>query len=341
MPNISSKNYEEFKVQSRDISVVIQGPLYNDATARLCITSIRKHLPEAEIILSTWDHTDLEADKIIISNEPPAFMNINGTQNNILKQIISTQNGINAANRSYVLKFRADHQLTNDNITMMRNYHVDLPSNKRFFTQPITITNFFARNPAYFPLLFHISDVIQFGKKEDLLDLWSISLPNENDLILKKNPLLPFLGNFIGFYSFSQVPEQTLLLGWLKKHGFNIHLPYLYYTNYILFKLSEDIISTYFHLINQERSGILFPERFYQDNPINHSVYTEDDIAYIQNVIHKKIYFFRYLKLLLNKYIMCWFKKIYLRIAISLLLYSISPSYFIKLRSWIKSRRKK
>ena len=44
----------EEKITSRDISVVVQGPIHKGRTKK-CLQSIRKNLPEAEIILSTWD----------------------------------------------------------------------------------------------------------------------------------------------------------------------------------------------------------------------------------------------------------------------------------------------
>lgn len=49
-------------VDSRKISVVIQGPLYRNLSPQrnifACIASVRTHLPHAEVIVSTWCHED-------------------------------------------------------------------------------------------------------------------------------------------------------------------------------------------------------------------------------------------------------------------------------------------
>ena len=46
--NISRSNFK------KNISVVVQGPILPFQTA-ICLKSIRKFLPKAEIILSTWE----------------------------------------------------------------------------------------------------------------------------------------------------------------------------------------------------------------------------------------------------------------------------------------------
>ena len=45
-------------IDSKDISVIVQGPINKKETPK-CLKSIRKFLPEAEIILSTWQGTDI------------------------------------------------------------------------------------------------------------------------------------------------------------------------------------------------------------------------------------------------------------------------------------------
>lgn len=41
-------------MKSNDITVVVQGAIDRKLTPK-CLKSIRKHLPDAEIILSTWE----------------------------------------------------------------------------------------------------------------------------------------------------------------------------------------------------------------------------------------------------------------------------------------------
>lgn len=46
-------------IDTKDISVVVQGAIDKGYTP-LCLKSIRKYLSESEIILSTWEESDVE-----------------------------------------------------------------------------------------------------------------------------------------------------------------------------------------------------------------------------------------------------------------------------------------
>ncbi|MFH7346761.1 WavE lipopolysaccharide synthesis family protein, partial [Pseudomonas syringae group genomosp. 7] len=79
------------------------------------ITSIRAHLPHAEFIVSTWRHEDIsavEAVQLILSDDPGTFVDYAGNKININRMLRSTLCGIQIASRPYVLKMRADHNLT-------------------------------------------------------------------------------------------------------------------------------------------------------------------------------------------------------------------------------------
>ena len=47
------------KIDFKDISIIVQGAIDIAETPK-CLASIRKHLPEAEIILSTWNNEPVE-----------------------------------------------------------------------------------------------------------------------------------------------------------------------------------------------------------------------------------------------------------------------------------------
>lgn len=326
------------KIDSTEISVVIQGPLYRDHNggdlAVACITSIRKFLPKAEIIISTWHHqntNDLDVEKIIFSDEPQGFADTNGLTNNILKQMVSTKNGILAATRKYVLKFRADHTLLNNNIAVIR----ENPDNvEKLFQQPITLTNFFIRNPAQVPMLFHLSDLVQFGLREDMLDLWSIPLPSRKDVYFDRTPKFRMLGHFVGHTAQSQVPEQTLMLSWLKKRGIDIHLPHTCYTSYRLFRLWEQLLTDNFHMMNWNNAGILFPKRFHRIFYRKNANYSEKDLMQAKLALNSRFYFLRYIKVIINKYITCWTNVSYLRSLLSILVFSVSPTF----GQWLKRK---
>lgn len=336
----------EQKISSAEITVVIQGPLYRDHNqsdlAVRCIASLRKHLPDANILISTWPHQDtsgLDADMIVYSDEPPSLVDSNGNINNILRQMVSTRRGIEASNRPYVMKFRADLSLTNSDFTVIRDYPVEIRPEDRLFMQPMTVTNLFVRNPLRVPMLFHISDLVQFGRREDMLDFWSVDLPEKKEICLEKIPRFRIVGHFVGHTSITQVPEQTLMLRWLKKHGYEVNLPQTCYTSYPLFKLWEQILLDHFHVMNWQRSGITYPPRFHAVFYTKNSNYTEEDLALARRSLTSRYYYFRYLKLALNKYVFCWFNTAYLRSVASVLIFSLSPALASRLRTYYRSRR--
>lgn len=61
-------------MDTKDISVIVQGAINKNETIK-CLQSIRHYLPGAEIILSTWEGsniTDLDYDNLILSKDPGA-----------------------------------------------------------------------------------------------------------------------------------------------------------------------------------------------------------------------------------------------------------------------------
>lgn len=46
-------------IDTKDISVVVQGPIDEELTI-LCLNSVRKYLPDSEIILSTWKNSNIK-----------------------------------------------------------------------------------------------------------------------------------------------------------------------------------------------------------------------------------------------------------------------------------------
>ena len=104
-------------ISSKDISIVIQGAINPTETPK-CISSIRHNLPEAEIILSTWEGSDtsnLDYDKLVLNQDPGATSITKKIKNNMNRQLLSTQNGLKIAEKKYVLKLRSDLILSNTN----------------------------------------------------------------------------------------------------------------------------------------------------------------------------------------------------------------------------------
>jgi hypothetical protein len=232
-------------IPSSEISVVIQGPLFRDHAdgdlALRCVRSVREHLPDAEIIVSTWESEDasgLDADRVIFSNDPGPTC-----YTNLARQIVSTGAGIAVADRPFVLKLRADLSLTGAAITEADEIE-DNPAIRRFSPgasrHRITTTNLFVRNPVLCGALFHPSDLVMFGPRSSLRNFW-----HEVPVGMHFNPD-------------DCAPEQWLMHRYMAlltlgapQTNFNpLHVGY-----------SERVLAANFHVVDWERSGVRLPAR--------------------------------------------------------------------------------
>ncbi|HCF9865406.1 TPA: WavE lipopolysaccharide synthesis [Pseudomonas aeruginosa] len=332
------------KVDSIEISVVIQGPLYRAmAPARgidACIASVRRHLPHAEIIVSTWADEELsgiDADVVITVADPGVLLDFNGNRHNTNRQLASTLTGIRAASRSHILKLRSDHILTGSNIAVMGSYDPRIPLTARLLRQPITVTTLFMRNPVKVPLLFHLSDLIQFGTREDMLGFWDQKLRLQEEVFAPspyKNPI----GNFVGYSAMRMTPEQCFMLGFIRKKGYDIYLQTPGDISRELVELSERLLSENFTVLDWETSQVDFPERFRKTGYSLKTIYKASDLAAAGSLspAARKA---RYRKIWLNKYIFNFGRVAWWIALASILLTAVSPDIAKSARATMRKLR--
>ncbi len=316
-------------VPSELISVVIQGPTIRvspdgDLTAQV-VASVRRYFPAAEIILSTWERaecSELDVDVIIKSQDPGYFLDIDGVSVNFARQVVSTRAGLSVASRPYALKLRTDHRLLGTSIAVTCEYSSGVPVSRRLLRSPITISNLLLRNPVRSSLLFCFSDLVQFGRLEDLRDLWSQDLLTKEQFCLQK--ISPFYFFDAGYTSLRQIPDQAITTNWLSRHGLNPNLSGITRINYHLLYLWEQTLVDNFIVLDWRRSDIDFPERFLFPMYLRMN-YTDDEIANIRTSIEGNFYFIRYLHLLLTKNILRWLTILHLTVVARSLLYLIAP----------------
>lgn len=166
-----------FMIKTEEISVVISGPVYgsvNDTEDKrwtfLACKSVRKMLPKAELILSTWEGTNCENidyDQLVLSKDPgPNIDNVN-------RQILSRREGIKRAARKYVLAFRSESYIANTNFLNYFGKYSLHGGQCRFLKERVVIP---AATPFRSGELFHMGDWYYFGLKEDLYELWDLPL---------------------------------------------------------------------------------------------------------------------------------------------------------------------
>ena len=204
---------EKDKIQSEEISVVVQGPIYGSScdkekyrlTAR-CLKSIRKYLPNSKIILSTWEGSDvdgLDLDVLVVNKDPGyssvGFFNKTDSSN---RQIISTLSGLKKVVTKYAIKVRSDMIFKGNRFIkyFFEFNRSNFDYNYKLLKQRVLVLS--TSNPnKTFPVPFHMCDWFYFGLTEDLIDIFSIPFLENNTLIR---------GQF--------TTEQYLWLSFISKH---------------------------------------------------------------------------------------------------------------------------
>lgn len=256
------------KMSSKDISVVVQGAINKELTPK-CLKSIRKYLPGAEIILSTWEGSavsGLDYDILLLNQDPGgykhdfAIYNKTRSMNNFNRQLVSTKNGVLKANRKYCLKLRSDIILENSNFLKYWDKFEIQNSEYKLFSHRVLCSSLFSREYSCqcgtgFPTLFHPSDFWFFGLTEDLKDYFcDCSIQNAAEAggwSFKYCNKLPY-PSMLWRYA----PEQQFCVNWVKKYYSNLQFEDWSDWNPQNIELSNNILYNNFIFLGFEQSGI-------------------------------------------------------------------------------------
>ena len=275
---IKDKQVVSMFIDSANISVVVQGAI--GANTEQCLQSVRKFLPSAEIILSTWvgtDTTDLDYDKLILNdNVEVQFYSTNPDEkvNNVNRQIVSTLSGLHVATRKYVLKIRTDFILKSAEFLEYFDLYNKSDSTYSVFKHKILSCTNFARNPRHnaYQYVFHPSDIAFFGLRTDLINLFDIPLMSKSDAMYHK----------IGGFRYNRyVPEQHIWVNCLRKNGHNIQFNRFETPSEKLIVDTEKYFVSSFIFLSWNQFGLVPPTRF--TNILNHTEYD-----YISCITHSE-----------------------------------------------------
>lgn len=175
-------------IDTRDISVVVQGAV-DEKNTSLCLKSVRKYLPGAEVILSTWEGASTEGldYDIVLYNKDPGGWRDGKTDipNNLNRQIVSSKNGIKAASKKYCIKIRSDIIFRSNHFLTYFNQFPKRNSEYQVFQERVVFCSYFFKRYlgeaqyTVHPTPFHISDWFAFGLKGDIFLLFDIPLAKE------------------------------------------------------------------------------------------------------------------------------------------------------------------
>lgn len=250
-------------INTKDISVIVQGAVDNQVTPK-ALKSIRTYLPDAEIILSTWEGTDvsgLDYDIVLLNKDPEAYIYYwkNKRQNNVNRQLVSVQQGLKRATKKYVLKIRTDCVLDNTAFLLHFDLFNHFNPDFKIFQHKVLACSVCSREYACgtgLPVPFHVSDFWFFGLAEDIRNYF-----DETPLMTKEqaaewhHKFPDRTPDYQCFWAYP--PEQYYAVSWAKRHFDNIQFDDWSEWTLELFNLSQNIIYNNFIFLDYKRSGIL------------------------------------------------------------------------------------
>lgn len=170
---------------------------------------------------STWQGTDvseLDFDKVVLNEDPGCFKVSYAETNNVRRQICSTLNGIKESSAKYVLKIRSDMALSSASFLHFFDKFNCFDEKWHFLKKRIIVPSHVSRDPRIWESPMCPSDWCSFGLREDMLSLWDIEYPTEEEELWFINRERTAQVNY--HYNILQCrynPEQTIWIGFVKK----------------------------------------------------------------------------------------------------------------------------
>ncbi len=250
-------------IDPRNISVVVQGAIDKNLT-HLTLASIRKMLPGATIVLSTWKNSKvshLDYDELVLSEDPGSVLcdAVHNVHNNVNRQITSSKNALLGIKTPYALKLRSDMVLCNRNfLYYFEQYDYARAPEWVLTKNRIIVNNLYCANPRRTNFCFHLSDWVQFGNTADLQALWNI--PLQSDLSAKQyfyhhpRPSRDPVPTWVMQY----LPEQYIWINFLKQKNITVSLQHFAHINKDLLLQSEKSFANNLLIVDYKDYGIKF-----------------------------------------------------------------------------------
>lgn len=239
-------------ILATDISIIAQGAIA--PITKSVLNGLRTAFPGSELILSTWEGTDLSGltfDKVVLSPDPGAQMadEVAHIANNVNRQIVSSCAGIKEASKPFILKTRTDILIHNaDFLRYWGRYDGEV---HYVFKDRLLICNYYTRNPRVMNICFHPSDWLLFGNAEDVR-IYYHDIPLQEDEAaswfkyhLKHQTLFT---NFLSQFT----PEQYIFINFLRKFQ-TVDISCYYDFNQELMCLTEELFAKCFVVLDYQK----------------------------------------------------------------------------------------
>lgn len=326
------------KIDSSLLTFVVQGSVEDKSVVNCSLKSIRHFFPKSKIIISTWvnsDIQDLPFDKVIFSKDScPVykFYKHLSIDNNINRQLITTQNGLKEVKTKYAVKLRTDIAFKSSNLLKLISDIQKRPK-KGFLNSRVIIPYNLSINPNTVKLVFHFNDWLIAGQTNDLKKIFNIPLMTIKDLRffekkLSKERIFTFKNwrhnnvkvadldkNMISRYA----PEQYIYKFAILRNT-SLKLNHFFSFNSFLLRAHQNFVNK--EILFKSSKDIGFINLKYKMNPFSDRVGFYTKIQCLSNSIHlEALNYFD-----LGKFV---FKAIQL---IKIILFNLSSSLYEKLK---------
>jgi len=179
-------------IDSGSLTFIVQGSVDDKCVVDSSLKSIRHFFPKSKIVLSTWKKTNVKSlafDELVLSEDKCItykFYKHLSIDNNVNRQLVSTQNGLKKVKTKYAIKLRNDIVFKSNNLLKILG-SIQKKSGAGLLSSRIIIPYDLSINPNNVKLLFHLNDWFVAGETNDLKKIFNIPLMNIFDLTYFKN----------------------------------------------------------------------------------------------------------------------------------------------------------
>ena len=240
------------------ITILLQGPVsHPEAKWHASISSIREFLPGTRIIAVQWEQDCLPVDtETLILKDPGPQSGSEGYSSNLWRQVYAIQSALMKVSSPFVLKMRPDFLIAK------RGKFIETNS----LQDRIRTLNVYTFDPTKRERFFWVSDMIQLGSTERMMQFWDVT-EHETRAQFSKTTR-PYWKYELGASDFTKSSEQLLTEKYLESLNWNFSRDSLGRTtpNRENYNLALKCLGEVFDVVHWRDSGFTVPSRFHIDD---------------------------------------------------------------------------
>ena len=281
-------------ISGSEVSIVVQGEVV--ACTEQALASYRQRAPEAQIILSTYEHCaehaqSLQAkgliDALVISEDPGPLPSTvkspTAGPNNLNRMLVSTQAGLARADRDFALKVRSDALI--DPVRVMHRWATEGGGGRLLFASRYTRHPFGING-----YLFHVSDWITFGRLDRCRHYWAAPLMRQADAtVFEQAPMADKATATARRFRARMAQEQWICTHFAKSIGYTVPVR-LAHRNSLLVQQYAEFLAQECIICDRETIGLELPkhERSFSSLFQKIDCLSESDWKSIQSTLFSK-----------------------------------------------------